>query len=90
MVIAFVPLVECEACLGLGLTSGEELKWLIENRGTNVSMTLSQFHCKWCADIGRTTVLREFLKEPSPNDDLSRVFERDAIHKILERRNYIP
>ena len=96
--LAFVPLVECEACLGMGVVDHEELIKVVENRwgsayalsGFNNRPQSELFPCEWCAMSGRTTALRKLTEESPPGRGLSREFGVDVLREIKLRRSSAP
>ena len=97
VVLAFVPMVECECCEGLGTLSQEECFFLIDSTETGFFLSHGAFDlafaagvpCKWCGGGGNTSALRTLMEEPPDDIDLGR-FGKDLIDEVWSRRQSTP
>ena len=68
VVVAFVPLVECGGCMGIGSLSKGDFEHMFPNPGP--FYTEDSWECEWCEAEGRTTLWRKVADEPTPGVDL--------------------
>ena len=84
-VLVFVPLVECEACVGVGTLSFQELERLSTIHPV-IAILESYEECGWCEMTGTTTGLRGTTCEPEPFLDLTMIFSEESLREILLQR----
>ena len=89
VVLVFVPLVECEACAGVGTLTTDEWNALESSIKLNRDSGELAYSCEWCTGTDRTTLWREMgdaRQHNDHNDSLRQTFGVDALHKILKNR----
>ena len=84
VVVAFVPMVECENCLGLGHITQEELQ------GQTNKHVLGEWKWEWCEEAGRTTFWRKLFEDPPEADPLDFTKPAHVVRKFLENRKRTP
>ena len=89
VVLVFVPMVECEACGGLGTLSREEVPALFETRTWRIYYA-TYWPCNWCKGSGETTALRKVLEDLPNHLDLRKEFGEYALRHIQDNRKSTP
>ena len=89
LVLAFVPLMECESCAGVVTLSLEEWNSL------NPTMLVigkygPAYACDWCERTGTTSLLRKVFQEPPEDNDLRRYFEVNVLRTFVKARLSTP
>ena len=71
----FVPLVDCDVCLGVGSLSGYEFTILNPTTPLDDARNLWSIICEWCDETGKTTLWTKLYKTPPKYIDLRGVFD---------------
>ena len=93
LVIALVPMVECEGCFGLiTLTSDEWDQYSpfeVSDDYDGIEYIVS---CEWCALTGRTTLWRKVSDDPLPNFNYQYplILTEEDVLKIFESHQSNP
>ena len=86
----FLPMLECEACLGVGKLSGKE-QWLLYETGKLADYAfMISWPCEWCKGSGETTALRRVMEDLPDHLATHKYYLEDAMHEILDRRENSP
>ena len=86
VVLAFVPLVECEGCIGIGAITTRDQTEEVAEDGSDISASREVFWtCEVCSGKGSVTMLRSLKKFPPL---LS--FERLHFERIKKNRQATP